>query len=344
MIAALPTVVLRALAPLDAVRARVLRAAFPLARPALGERSRRSAWYGALSVLVAFGCALTAPLSLLTLGPLVLGVPHLVSDVRYLVVRQKLAARAELRIFVLPWLLLAIASPELRWGLFAVASAALCARAPLAPRVLVALTCATAGIFAQRSGGRAELWFAHAHNLIALGVWALWARKPARELMPMLLLFALAAALIASGVLEPWLTRSGALSPSRFALDANGWVTRFSLASPALHPTWALRCVLFFAFAQSLHYAIWLRLIPEADRKQSGLRSFAGSYRALTRDLGTPVLAVSAALLVGVWCLAARDVHAAYDGYVRLATFHGPLELGMLALLALERRPLSRAG
>ncbi len=341
MAAAVDALVLRLLAPCDVVRGRVLRTLFPLARELLRDRSRRSALYGALAVVAALALCGTAPLLLLTLGPLVLGVPHLVADLRYLVVRQGLAARSGLWLCVLPWLAFTLVKPDLRSGLAAVAAACLCARAAWPVRLLAIACCASLVLLVQRFSGRAELWFAYAHNLVALAIWALWSRKRARELMPALTLLVLGSVLLYSGALEPWLVRAGGLQPGRWAIDMNQWVARLS---PVRDPIWGLRWVLFFAFTQSVHYGVWLRLLPEADRPRPALRSFAASYRALGRELGPWVLPCAAVLLVALWVRASHSVQLGYEGYVRLATFHGPLELAVLALLALERRSIVRAG
>ena len=100
----------------------------------------------AFSVAVALACTLAAPLSLLTLGPLCLGVPHLVADLRYLVVRQGLHRRPRLLLGVAPFLALAVLDPQLGWGSCAVAAAALAADAPLRLRLVAALGCAAVAL------------------------------------------------------------------------------------------------------------------------------------------------------------------------------------------------------
>src|SRR5262249_3123146 len=70
-----------------------------------------------------------------------------------------------------------------------------------------------------------------------------------------------------------------------------------------------------FAFLQAVHYAVWLRLIPEDDRARPAPRSFRASWQALRADFGRwPLLAFGgAALGLALWALvAAPDARDAY--------------------------------
>ncbi len=103
--------------------------------------------------------------------------------------------------------------------------------------------------------------------------------------------------------------------------------------APFAEPVLATRLVVLFAFSQSVHYAIWLRLVPEDARSRRSPRPFRSSYRALLADLGPAVLilATLAALGIAVW--AVIDLASARDGYLRAAIGHGHLELAAGALL-----------
>jgi hypothetical protein len=98
-----------------------------------------------------------------------------------------------------------------------------------------------------------------------------------------------------------------------------------------------MRLLVLYAFAQSVHYVVWLRLLPEDARRSPTPRSFAQSYRALRADVGSLAiwLATLTALALAVW--AAFDVGRARNGYIQLAFFHGYLELAAGALLWAER-------
>ncbi len=88
------TVLERATAPLDGVRRALLRVLLPL--PVLGSllsrRDSRVALWASGHAIVAFALAATFPMLLFVLGPVLLGVVHVGSDVRYLVLRRKLPA------------------------------------------------------------------------------------------------------------------------------------------------------------------------------------------------------------------------------------------------------------
>jgi hypothetical protein len=89
-----------------------------------------------------------------------------------------------------------------------------------------------------------------------------------------------------------------------------------------------------------MHYAVWLRLMPEDDRGRATPRTFRASWAALYRDLGPLLLggAILTALVVGVW--ACVDLAEARIGYLRAAVFHGFLELLALTLILTEGRPV----
>src|SRR5687768_7270451 len=81
---------------LDGVRAPVLRVAFahsPRLRRAARSRSYRLELIALVGVTGALLGVVLAPALLFVWGPLVLGIPHLVADVRYLVVRRYMALR-----------------------------------------------------------------------------------------------------------------------------------------------------------------------------------------------------------------------------------------------------------
>ena len=142
-----------------------------------------------------------------------------------------------------------------------------------------------------RFGWDAQLVFLHAHNAVALLLW--WSWRP-----------------------RPW---------SMLAIPAAallGWLVLWQLGT--LDTT-------AFAFAQAVHYAVWLRLIPEDDRERPAPRSFRASWQALVHDFGPwPLVGFSGlALFVAAWGL--HDAQAAAHGYFALATFHGYLELGVVA-------------
>lgn len=289
-----------------------------------------------LGVLAALLVTCVAPLWAFALGPILLGIPHLVADVRYLVVRPALHERRLLALVVGLPLLAVIVEPTATVGLAACGGVIVLARTTAAKRALAALVWCAAMLVAQRWPATSALGIVHGHNLLAVVLFlAVFARRRVLAAVPALLFGALAAALLA-GAFDPWLLRPAALGVApATGLSMAGVVT--SLA-PVSDPVLGLRLALLFVFAQSVHYAVWLRLVPEEARERPGLRSFASSLRALRADLGLPLLAGSLAGAVVLLLLAARSLEVARVGYLRVAAPHAYLEIAFALLVTLEGR------
>ena len=113
------------LAPLDRLRVRLLRALMPWSSVLAGRREARVAVFGVAVVAIALGLSLLAPLWVLALGPIVLGVPHLLADLRYCVVRPGWHREPALWLLAgAPLLAMALGAP-LEYGLLGVAACAL---------------------------------------------------------------------------------------------------------------------------------------------------------------------------------------------------------------------------
>lgn len=306
--------------------------------PLLRVRSLRVGCSAVLLVVTAFALAVLTPRLLLAVTPLVFGVPHLLSDIRYLVVRQGLHRRPEILGALAAPVIFAVLDGRPSLGLCAIGAITLVARTALGTRLLAFVAFATLAFATYALSHLADIAVAHIHNLVALLFLLRWSRAP-RALIPALACFVAAALVLFSGALDGWLIR-GLLLPS--SLDSR------DLHVLARSLTWtgnadlSLRIIAFFAMSQAVHYGIWLRLIPEEDRTRRAPRSFAASYRALVGDVGgrmaLGVLVVTACLLVYGFL----DSTSARSSYFRLALFHGPLELAILVLLSLEARGFDR--
>jgi hypothetical protein len=320
-------------APLDGLRRRALLLSGPLGARLLRDRELRVCAGATLAVLLALLTTAAAPLWAMALGPVLLGVPHLVSDVRYLVVRPRLHRRKLLWAAAgVPLALVALDFGVLA-GLVGCAGALVVARTDFRRRVLGLLCVAALTWAAVLAGPLADLCFAHLHNFLAVAFLWLW-RPRARKLHALpLTLFALASAAVLWGALDAaWALRS---SWAPRDLDA---AERLAVLAPGFSDALGARLVLLFAFAQSVHYAVWLRLVPDEARQRPTTRTFAATLRALRADFGGPGLLLCALVALGIAGWAAFDLAAANDGYLRLAVFHGHLELMALALLFAEGR------
>lgn len=324
-------------APLDAVRSALLRALGPYGRMLLSDRALRIALYGVVGIVSALLTTCFAPVWAFALGPVLLGVPHLVADVRYLVVRPGLLRR--------PWLLFAVGAPlaaSVVWpstaiGLTAGLGAIACARAPHAHRFLAGAAWAGVIVLSARSPAIATLTLVHAHNVLAVLLFLVAFAAPRRRWTSALpaLVFVAAIAAFLLGALDPWLFRHAALTGPRTGLTASRIVA--SLA-PLADPVLSLRLAFLFVFAQGVHYVYWLRLVPEAARERPGLRSFRSSLRALRADLGAPLLVLAALAMAALGIRAFTSLEGARLVYLRLAGPHAYLEIAFLLLWLLERK------
>jgi hypothetical protein len=324
-----------ALGPLDQLRTRVLRATMPWSSHFAARREARTGLIGALAVLAALLGTAIVPLWMLALGPIVLGVPHLLADLRYCVIRTGWHRRPALWLGVgLPAIALMLGAP-LVIGFAALFGAAAASHARSGTRriaVYSMLALAFAGFLALGPFG--ALVLVHLHNFVAVLLWARWRRREHNHHTLVLLAFAFGSLVILLGGLDPLidlpLVRSAPV----------GVELRHHLQSltGGLEGPLALRLVLLFAFAQSVHYGVWLRMVPEDDRDRPTPRSFRASWRALVTELGPvlPWLAITATLALASWALI--DLAAARTGYLRFASFHGFLELALLTVMVSEGR------
>jgi hypothetical protein len=80
-----------------------------------------------------------------------------------------------------------------------------------------------------------------------------------------------------------------------------------------------------YAFGQSLHYMVWLRLMPEIDRGTPTPSSFRRAFQSLKQDFGSWTLPVLG--LCAVSCTAMLfGGQPAREAYFALAYFHIGLE------------------
>lgn len=319
------------LAPLDAARAAFLRAlGRPLARY-IADPEARVAVLGPASLAIALLLACATPRLLLLFGPLLLGVPHLVADLRYLVVGHGLHRRPALVALALVPCVAALVAPTLAIAGMSVVGAAIATRGPALRRAAVALFGATLVALGLETGRVGAIVFAHLHNAIAFG-WLVFGFTRGSGSRRGAWWPTCVAALAASAL------GLGALPLHALAFDArfgDAELLRASL-SPTSSPELADRFVVLFAFGQAAHYGVWLRLVPEFARPRRAPRSFASSYLALRDELGRPLLLLATLGTLMVSAGALVDAPFARDAYLRFALFHGPLELAVAAVLAIE--------
>jgi hypothetical protein len=315
--------------PLDGARVWLLHATMPVSSYFVSRRAQRVAAMGVVAIFFALVGTALVPMWMLALGPIVLGVPHLLADLRYCVVRPSWHRQPAMWIGVgLPLLLVAVTG-QTAVGFAAVAGACAARPGPRARRVLVMALAVAAAAACVWAGPRASLVLVHMHNFVAVLLWWRWREGPAGLRVLPVAAFVGGSLLIACGGLDHL------LSP----LGGDVQLHMQSLA-PGLDGVLGLRVVLLFCFAQSVHYVIWLRLVPEDDRERPTPRSFHASWRALVDELGVvvPCAAIVLALVLAGWAVA--DLTAARLGYLRAAEFHVFLELALLGQLVIHPRTI----
>jgi hypothetical protein len=321
------------LAPLDHLRATLLRFVAPRARSVVVERERRVAVVGSLLMITALLSTSALPMGFLALGPLVWGVPHIVSDLRYLVARPGYHRRGWVLVAMMGGIVAAGVGYGVRGGLAGAAGALVVARATRTRRAIGLAVVLALFALAVWAGPMADLVFAHGHNLVGVMIWWAWRPRGTRLHWITLALFVGGCALILAGALAPLATFTGGFDApwTKLTPESLAWGL-----SPWPWGVMSMRLLVLYAFAQSVHYVVWLRLVPEDDRERATPRSFAQSYRALSADVGAIVIwaALFAALGFAVW--AAFNVGQARNGYIQTAFFHGYLELAAATLLWAE--------
>jgi hypothetical protein len=292
------------------------------------NREERIAVLASLQILFSFLTASLIPLPLIAWGTLALGVPHILSGIRHLVLntgyaRQKMRALA----IGIP-VLLAACGGGIKVALIGVMAASWFSRGNSLTRAAVFLSVATASIWCWNHPRSADLAFVHVHNFIAAAFFWSWRKRSGQWGLIPGALFSAACAAIMVG-----------LTPRPDMMPKTGYAFLARSLAPGSTTDLGLRLVTLFAFAQSVHYGIWLRLIPDENRPRRSSQTFARSWADLKRDCGPTLIAVAALLTVFFCVWGTVDPGQARDGYLRFAGFHGYVELAALALFLTEGRP-----
>lgn len=343
------TITQRALLPLDAVRGALLRALVrqPSLRPWLADRERRIALLAAVGITSAFLLALVAPAAVYALSPIVFGVPHVASDVRYLVVRQGLPRGVIVAVILFClalfgfrlWELLyagGTLAAQLELGVAAagaIAMAVLAARAGGSRRraLVWSVAIATLAVVALVHTTTARLVLAHGHNLVAVVIWITLFRKRSTALWLPLGLLVITSTLLLSGATFATVSRVGGHELlGTNLLDVAEWL------APGLG-AFGVSLTLAYVFWQSIHYAVWLGWIPQEETRGQGSLTFRQSWRSLLADFGWGGVALVVVSMVTLAVLACFSLHRTRDLYLYLAGFHAYLEIAMLGYLLVRR-------
>lgn len=310
-------------------------------------RIRRVSLLAGIHVVGALILTLLGPLWLLLLAPLLLGVPHVASDLRHLVLRPPrpiprallwavavpFAAMTAMRVGALAGLSTSI-TIELLLGALAVGMATLWSRGHLLRQIVVLVGLALFLLPALLAPGQAALTIGHAHNLVAIGLWVAWMGPRSRGPWLVVGLSAAAVLLLLSGIAEPFLFAFGALEPAA----GLGLGELVATLAPDIPAPWDLRLVLCFALLQAVHYSMWIWCIPQACAFHPPDSPRVGAWRRWLQDLGLPLaigVGIASVVLPMAGVVAPTGARA---GYLSLVLFHGWLELAIAAHLLVRPR------
>jgi hypothetical protein len=300
----------------------------------------------ALCVAIATFTSLGFPVLSLWVGAALLGLPHVLSGIRHVAIRRSLhpltkaCIAASVILGALTLMHLTSGTPFFV-GLFALSMAIEVltsrVRTPLKAFCLVCLALGTG--LALRWPYLFIVGVTHLHALTSLSFFSTEARRRGIRVWPLWALSSLVTAATLLGVLDPlFAQRAWAqnLGPDAVVLIVGHVV---GTSSPQL----LARSLFLYAFGQSLHYMVWLRLVPEVDRPSPVPQSFRQALVHLQRDFGrwmVPALALCAlggmAMLLGG--------RAARDAYFVLVYFHIGLEATGWLRLQLGVSPNDRPG
>lgn len=295
--------------------------------------------------------ALRFPLWVLVLGPLSMGIPHLLSTLRYVPkswqdIRTRLPARSSILLGILFVLVAGFALLRERTALLSI---------PLGiPELLIAFAFCfyfnrTQIHFSQKkyfaiflfllSAGFLVRWpvatlgvFLLGHNLIAYFYWILRAptKNDRRLALFASLIFVSVTGMLLAGLFDPIMS------------GRSFWILNAQMGDSVLgsqifqngnQQIWS-RLVSAYAFGQSSHYFVWLRAVPEQELPQGFPISFRQSWRDLLTELSPWVLAGAFVTVVGLIYIGSYfSLATARDLYLTIAFFHGFFEVAGLAFI-----------
>lgn len=330
----------RAALPLDRVRREAFRAArvIPGFSRLVTERDLRISVTASLHAVAALVLTIFVPALLLVVGPILLGVAHVGSDVRHLVLRRALPTWWKHAIWLAIVSLIGIrileevfafhpsvARLELGavglWALVGLVAGG--ARGGRYGRVLLALPVVLGlVVLAFAKPFHVMIGFLHLHNLVAITLWLWLFRSRLRAALAPLIIIVVATAFLFFGNAFDWTMAYG--MPETMGLHllaAADWM------APGMSTNVAIGLTLSFVFLQSIHYSMWLLVIPQEDAKTETPTTFRRTLRALKSEFGAPLLSIVALSALVVLVGSFFDVLATRRLYLSFAMFHGYLEL-----------------
>jgi len=284
--------------------------------------------------------AVLQPVLALSLGASLFGVPHLVSGARHIAVRRALHPLCRAMAFVTAGLGLLLLLGFGRWTIqtitvcFAASVGAEIATAPGSVFRRSAFLTALAGatVAALRFHVLFLVAVTHFHAVSSIAFFAVAARRRGLSVLPIVVGSLSVAVLVLSGAVD------GVLRSPEWARSLGPDAVVDLLGAPFGWASHALlqRSLALYAFGQSLHYMVWLRLMPEVDRRAPTPSSFRRAFQSLKQDFGPWTLPVLSLCVVSCATMLLGG-QSAREAYFALAYFHIGLEGAGLTRAILRR-------
>ncbi len=330
------------------------------------SRSTRISFLGFTALLFYFFASSYFPLLILVIGPIIWGIPHLISSLRYNTLlgtkiqsgKQIFYLQGLLWLFVFLYrIAVDIFQIELLFydQTFLIESTALIisflAQLLYLKRlnlrsILYFLTFSLLIVITHEYPIEVALVLLIGHNYLPLIAWfqACQNKADTDTFFKFTLFYLLLSAFILLGFQENIYNFLGStLSPQKeipfFNWNFMNIVEPFG-ATPEQASFW-FRIVVLYSFSQSIHYFLWLKAIPENYQLQQFPPSFRWTFQKLQTDFGGTSLVILLLILVaglGYWAF--FEYHSARTIYFAIASYHGFMELSCLPFLKSNRRTL----
>ncbi len=296
-------------------------------KPFLTSRDVRICFGGVILMLFSLMLALGAPFWSMALGPVILGIPHVFAGLHYLIKRQGFDKKP----LILVIFLLVIAATLLNLNISLVIGLNVLflfvIETEREKKVLAFIIINILVLLSLKYEYFFHFCYLHLHNFIAVFIWWLWSPKGLNRLIPLLCFLLINFLLIFCSSAD----FSGFISSHPELMGKDYFLSYFIPFETSL----ATGILLSFAFSQSVHYAIWLRMIPDEDHKQKTPRTFLKTYKTLKAEWGLFFLAMVSALTLFFLFWSFIDVEAAGRNYLQIFSFHANLEISSLIILFL---------
>ena len=348
---------------LDFFRSKILKETLKVSffRSLFLNRDQRILFLGLFALGFYFSVSLFFPMWVLLIGPVLWGVPHMISSLRYNVRHSFLDISEQKKVLVfqsLIWLLVfayRVAIDIYNRNLFL-------SSYPL----LFESACLIASFFIQIYFSRQVTWrtigFASVftilvystycfpiqtalvlligHNYIPLYSWfkSCQVKKDINVFWIVSSIYILLSVVIYLGLVDFLYSYINPQGQIKFLnWNYSDVVSSFG-ASPDDYKFW-FHIVSLYAFSQAMHYFLWIKAIPENYQPQQHPPSFNWTFKRLANDFGSSSLHVMVALVImGVAYWLFFEFQTARLIYFSLASYHGFMELSALPFLKLNKK------